>query len=113
MANFANRVAGLRSLATSRLDGTTWVLNGTEVVARFISRYSGVAFGDERYKNVDMTGVGINSKLPVLRLPEVDFPEDFGRGDEAYDKADPDSTYVVVSVEKNNGMVTVRLKNEA
>lgn len=112
MADFANRVAGLRSLATSRLDGETWVLDGTEVTARFTSRYEKVAFGDERFKNVDMTGVGINATGPVLRLPTVSLPEDIARGSEAY-LLGGDDYYSVVGVENNNGMTTIRIKNEA
>lgn len=114
MANFANRVAGLHSLATQRLGGALWVLADNDAVyAVFVSRYQKVDFGDERFKNVDMTGVSINSTTPALRLPTVDVPEGLKRGDEAYVEGTDGSYYTVKSIEHDNGMTTVRLKYEA
>jgi len=113
MTNFANRVAGLHNLATRRLGGTYWILNdSTPIMAVFVSRYQKVNFGDERFKNVDMTGVGINSTTPALRLPTVDVPVGLKRNDEAYEQG-TDTYYTVVGVENDNEMTTVRLKYEA
>ena len=112
MANFANRTAGLNSLAVSRLGGEDWELDGIAVTAIYDARYKKVNFGDERYKNVDMTGVGIQSTGPALTIPTADLPEGFGRKSEAYRVSD-ESIFVVASVEHDNGMTVVRLTREA
>jgi len=114
MTNFANRVAGLHNLATRRLGGELWVLAGsTPVYAVFVSRYQKVDFGDERFKNVDMTGVSINSTTPALRIPTSDIPEGLKRGDEAYAAVTDTMYYTVRSIEHDNDMTTIRLKYEA
>lgn len=111
MADFNGRVARLDSLATARLGGTAWELDGVAVTAVYNARHKPVNFGDERYKNVDMTGVGINSTGPALSLPTATVPYDFGRDSEAYRVADG-ATFRVVSVEDDNGITYVRLRRE-
>ena len=111
MADFAAKVASLNRLATLRLGGTTWELDGVEVTAIYDARYKQVNFGDERYKNVDMTGVGINSTGPVLLLPTANIPEGVTKGSEAYNVTD-ETYFKILSIENDNGMSYVRMKRE-
>lgn len=111
MTDFGTRVAGLNTLATSRLGGETWELAGTSVTAIYDERYAKVNFGDDRYKNVDMSGVGINATAPVVKLPTEDVPYGLTRGDEAMRMATMEQ-FSIVSIEDDNGMSVVRLRSE-
>ena len=104
-------MAAFNDVAITRLGGEEWYLNGVAVTAIYDARYAKVAFGDERFKNVDMTGVNINATGPCLRLPTEDVPIGTARGALAYRSSD-DTTYQVVSIEDDNGITTIRIRRE-
>lgn len=111
MSNFLSRVAKLNPLATRRLGGESWMLRGEPVEVVYNSRYARVNFGDERFKNVDMTGVGINSTGPAITLPTNTVPEGLKRGDEVHKPGSSDY-FTVVSLEHDNGMTTIILRHD-
>ena len=112
MPNMASRTASLNRLAVSRLGGDTWELDGVEVTAVYNARHTRVNFGDERFKNVDMTGVNINSTGPALTIPSDVLPYHVTKGSEAYNPTTKE-VFSVIEVEDNNGISYLRLKREA
>lgn len=108
MVDFAKRTASIDSLAVRRF-GEDWNLDGVVVKAIFDNRATQVKFGDERYKNADMTGVNITSTGPMLTMDESDTPAWLKRGSECFRVSDI-AAYTVVSIDRDNGIARVKLR---
>lgn len=111
MSDFVNRSASQLRLAVSRF-GEAFEVHGQRVTAIYDARFNRVNFGDERYKNVDMTGVYMTSGSPAITLPESSLPFGVARGSDVL-RLTPGEKYTVLSIERDNGVAVVRLKREA